>query len=125
MNVIDLSNRNTTSKKIPEIDSLYVYHTRHKTKFKHYHQLGSGYRYTNHKSILKAGEDEIHIYHQTVTINGVTKGLTMVTKNSKVRQVQKFFKEQIEVIKFDDELFDKFSHAKATPVELGILYTYA
>jgi hypothetical protein len=124
MSVINLSNRNTTSKKTPEIDSLYAYSTRHKVKFTHHHQLGTGYKYTNHKAILKAGEDEIHIYHRTATIRGVTKGLTIVTKNPKFRDVQKFFNDQIKEIEKHDGLFEKFSHAKSTPIELGILYTY-
>ncbi len=124
MSVIDLTNRNTVSKKTPEIDSLYVYQTRHKAKFTHRHQLGTGYKYTNHKAIITAGEDEIHIYHRTATIRGVTQGLTMVTKNSKYRQVQKWFNEQIKAIEEDDKLFEKFSHARATPIELGIYYVY-
>jgi hypothetical protein len=124
MSVVDLSNRSTTSKKIPEIDSLYCYATRHKAKLTHRHQLGVGYRYTNHNAVLKSGEDEIHIYHRTVTIRGVTKGLTMVTKNSKFRDVQRFFNEQIKAIGADDKLFDLFSHAKSTPRELGIYFSY-
>lgn len=124
MTLESLKNRNTVSKKTPEIDSLYAYETRHRVKLTHRHQLGSGYKYTNHKAIMNAGEDEIHIYHRTATINGVTKGLTMVTKNSKFRDVQRWFNEQIKTIEADDKLFDIFSHAKATPVELGLLYTY-
>lgn len=124
MTVIDLRNRNTVSKKTPEIDSLYVYSTRHKVKFTRRNQLGTGYKYTNHKAIISAGEDEIYIYHRTATIKGVTQGLTIVTKNSAYREVQKWFRNQIYLIEGDDNLFDKFSKAKATPVELGILYTH-
>lgn len=119
-----LAGRNTVSSKIPEIDSLYVYQTRHKVKFTHRHQLGIGYKYTSHKAILRGGEDEIHIYHQTVTIRGVTQGLTMVTKNGKFRDVQRWFKEQIIAIDNSDDLFDIFSHAKSSPRELGIYYLY-
>lgn len=119
-----LSGRNTISKKIPEIDSLYAYETRHAVKFTHRNQPGIGYRYTNHNALERAGEDEIHIYHRTATIKGITKGLTMVTKQGKFREVQKFFNEQIKAIEADDKLFDIFSHTKATPVELGIYYTY-
>jgi len=133
MNPLDLARRNTTSKKTPEIDSLYAYATRHAARFTHRHQLGSGYKYTNHKAIINANDDEIHIYHRTVTINGVTKGLTMVTKNSKVREVQKWFTQQVKEIEADSKrehaanersVFDIFSHAKSTPIELGMLYTY-
>lgn len=119
-----LSGRNTQSKKTPEIDSLYAYHTRHEVKFTHRHQLGIGYKYTNHNAIMRATEDEMHIYHRTATIRGVTKGLTMVTKNGKFREVQRWFNEQIIAIDDNDKLFDIFSHAKATPVELGALYVY-
>ena len=119
---MDISNRNTVSKRIPEIDSLYVYATRHKIKFTHRHQTGTGYRYTVKNAILRAKEGEIHIYHRTAEIRGVTHGLTMVTKCSKVRKVQRWFKEQIELIEKDDTLFDKFSHAKPSPTELGLYF---
>jgi len=119
-----LVSRQTISKKIPEIDSLYVYATRHKVKFTRRNQPGIGYKYTNHNALERAGEDEIHIYHRTATIRGVTKGLTLVTKNSKYREVQRWFNEQIIAINDDNKLFDKFSHAKSTPQELGIYYVY-
>lgn len=119
-----LSGRNTVSKKVPEIDSLYVYSTRHTVKFTHRQQPGIGYRYTNHKALERAGEDEMHVYHRTAKIRGVKQGLTMVTKNPKFREVQRFFNEQIKAIEDDDKLFEKFSHAKTTPTELGIYYTY-
>lgn len=119
-----LSSRQTKSKKIPEINSLYVYATRHKVKFTHRNQPGIGYKYTNHNALERAGEDEIHIYHRTVEIRGIMQGLTMVTKHGKFREVQRWFNEQIKLIESDDKLFSKFSYAKATPVELGLLYDY-
>lgn len=122
MTVIDLANRKTVSKRTPEIDSLYVYSTRHKAKFTHRHQQGVGYKYTNHKAILKAGENEIHIYHRTALIDGVTNGLTMVTKDGGFRKVQKFFKDSIEQIENDPQLLAKFKAAKPSPAELGIYY---
>lgn len=119
-----LSARETQSKRVPEIDSLYVYSTKHKIKFTHRHQKGVGYRYTNHGTIQRAGEDEIHIYHRTATIKGVTQGLTMITKNGNFREVQRFFNEQIKSIEKNESFFDTFSHAKPSPTELGIYYTY-
>ncbi len=121
---MNIANRNTISKKIPEIDSLYVYSTRHKAKFTHRQQLGEGYRYSNHHALLKAGEGEIHIYHRTATVKDITKGITMVTKNGKFRDVQKWFKEQVTLIEENDKLFDKFKTAKYSPTELGIYYNY-
>lgn len=116
--------RKTRSNTIPEINMLYAYDTKHKAKFTHRHQRGIGYRYMNHNVLERAGEDEIHIYHRTAVIRGVTKGLTMVTKQSKFREVQRWFNEQIIAIEADDRLFDIFSHAKATPVQLGLRYDY-
>lgn len=118
-----LSGRNTRSSKVPEINSLYVYATRHKQKFTHRNQPGIGYAYKNHGASLRAGEDEIHIYHRTAEIRAVRKGLTLVTKSPKFRDVQRFFNDQIKAIEENDKLFEKFSHAKSTPIELGIYYT--
>lgn len=119
-----IANRSTVSKRVPEIDSLYVYHTRHTAKFHHRKQPGIGYRYMSKKVLLLGGEGEIHIYHKTFKIRGVSKGLTIVTKNSKVRDVQKWFNEQVKLIESDDKLFDKFCHAKPSPSEIGLYYTY-
>ena len=113
--------RNNPSRKIPELDSLYVYSTGHKIKFTHRQQVGE-YAYLNHGAIEKSAEAEIHIYHRTVEIKGVKQGLTMVTKQGKVREVQKWFNEQIKHIESDSKLFDTFSHAKASPTELGLHY---
>lgn len=122
MTVIALKNRNSKPK-YPEIDSLYVYQTKHKAKFMQ-HQERTAYKYINHKTVITSEELEIYTYHRTATIRGVNQGLTMVTKNGKFRQVQKWFNEQIKAIEADDGLFEKFSKAGATPVELGLLYTY-
>lgn len=124
MSVTDLTNRSTKSNRIPVIDSLYAYQENHKHKFTHHHQRGTGYRYMTSGVIMTAGLDEVHIYHRTAEIRGVSNQLTMVTKNGKFRQVQKWFNEQIKAIEADDGLFEKFSRAGAMPVELGLLYTY-
>ena len=124
MSYIDLSTRNTKSNSIPHLDLLYAYQTRHKVKFTHRHQLGDNYRYLNHGAVEQAGRDEIHIYHRSAEIRGVTQGLTMITKQKKVREVQRWFNEQIKLIEEDDNLFDVFSHAGATPVGLKLFYTY-
>lgn len=121
MSYIDLSNKSTKSDRVPEIDSLYAYHEVNTLKFTRHHQKGIGYRFTKNGLLHQAGADEIHIYHRTAEIRGVSKGLTMVTKNDKYREVQRWFNIQIEKIENDDKLFDKFSRAQ-TPTELGIKY---
>lgn len=121
---MDLSNRATVSSKVPELDSLYVYKTNHEAEFTHREQLGTGYRYKSNKALMSAGEDEIHVYHQTVEIDGVTKGITLVTKNDDEKAVKEFFKGSIELIENTPQLIKSFKSAKSTPQELSIRYTY-
>lgn len=121
---MDISKRDTVSRRIPEIDSLYVYQTRHKTGFNQRQQSGDGYRYTNHKAIEKAGEGEIYIYHQTFVIDGIMKGLTLVTKDKRKTYVQKFFNDSISSIKKDKYRLQIFKEAKQTPEQIGLYYMY-
>ena len=110
-----------SSSSLPEIDSLYVYQTAHKARFTR-HLNRNPYRYVSNKAVLVS--DEVYDYHQTVEIKGIKHGLTLITKNGKYREVQRWFKEQIQAIEDDEKLFDKFRHAKATPTELGLRYVY-
>ena len=119
-----IDNRKNTSRKLPELDQLYVYQTRHKIKFTHRHQKAAGYPYTVTGIRLTSAENEIHIYHRTAEIRGVSMGLTLVTKDGRYREVQRWFKEQVIYIAEDDYLFEIFSHAKPSPTKLGIGYTY-
>lgn len=121
---MNISDRNTQSKRIPEIDSLYVYKTRHSIPFTHRQQPGEGYRYTSQKAIEQASEDEIHIYHQTAVIDGVENGLTMVTKSDNVDDVEQFFKDSIEEIADDKKKTSSFKLAKTAPSQIGVYYTY-
>ena len=121
----DISTRTTTSKKIPEIDSLYIYRTKRSgVKFTRHLNVGNGYRYTVKKAILKGGEDEIYDYHRTAKIYGVEHGLVLVTKNSNFNQVRTWFNEQIKSIETDVELLKKFKAAKSSPHEIGLYYLY-
>lgn len=121
----DISKEPTRSNKIPEIDSLYVYKTKRSgVKFTRHLNKGTGYRYRTHRAIVNAGEDEIYDYHRTVKINGVENGLVLVTKNSKFKEVQKWFNEMIKDIEEDDRIFSKFKAAKSSPQELGLFYLY-
>jgi len=115
----------TPTSKIPEIDSLYVYKTRlNGLKFTGHLNKVDGYRYTHHKVILRANENEIYDYHRTISMNGVERGLVMITKNPNSKEVQKWFNDQIKKIESDDELFIVFKSAKSTPQELGLYFTY-
>lgn len=120
----NLRNQQTRSSRVPIIDRLYAYDTKHTLKFSRRNEKGVGYPYIENGVPNYAGENEIHIYHRTAEIKGVSKGLTMVTKQSKYREVQKWFNEQIEAIEQDEGLFEAFSHAGTSPVELKLYYTY-
>lgn len=118
---MDLSNRSTVSKKIPEIDSLYVYHTRHEVKkLVQRQQPGENYRYKNHKALEVADEGEIYIYHRTAIVDGVRKGVTIVTKEHRKGEIDKFISNSIKLLNADQKQL--FKTAKNSPTELGIYY---
>lgn len=118
---MDLSNRSTVSKKIPEIDSLYVYHTRHEVKkLVQRQQPGENYRYKNHKALEVADEGEIYIYHRTATIDGVRKGVTIVTKEHRKTKIDTFIKDSLKLL--NDKQKEIFKTAKQSPTELGFYY---
>lgn len=121
---MDLSTRNTASRRLAELDSLYSWRTKANIKFTQVLQEGIGYKYKNHKALIMADENEIYIYKQTLKIDGVNKGLTLVTKNGNKEKVKKFFNDSIKKIKADEELKSKFIGTMVVPVELGIYYTY-
>lgn len=121
---MDIPKRNSMHKRIPEIDSLYVYSTRHNAPFTQRQQPGEGYRYTTRNSIDRADEGEIYIYHQTVKIDGVVKGITIVTKDKRKTYVQKFFKDSVETIAKSKPQLQIFKEATQTPTQLGIYYSY-
>ena len=119
----DLSNRSTVSNSIPEINSLYAYESRQFAPFTHNHQKGFGYKYVNHRSVLRSNVGEIHVYHQSVVVRKVQKCITMVTKNGNPDQVRDWFSKQLDAIEKDNRIFERFANAQ-TPTELGILYLY-
>lgn len=120
---MDISKRSTMSKRIPEIDKLYVYATRHYTAFNQRKQKGTGYKYFNRKALEKAGEGEIYIYHQTFKLDGVMRGVTMVTKDKRKTVVQKFFKESVAEISKDKYKLQLFKAATKVPEQIGIEYS--
>lgn len=118
---MNLADRVTTSKRLPEIDSLYVYKTKQKVpKLIQRQQPGDGYKYKNHKALQTASEGEIYIYHRTATIDGVNNGLTIVTKEKRKTKIDAFIKESLDSL--TDKQIDLFKKAKQSPSELGIYY---
>ena len=121
---MDLSKKDTVSSKVPELDSVYVYKTNQEAKFTHREQLGTGYRYKSHKALFQAAEDEIHIYHQTLVVDKVMRGVTVVTKCDKVTPVKALFSEVKKKIKEDEATKKLFFATKSTPREIGVYFTY-
>jgi len=110
-------------KNLPQIDSLYVYNLNHKTVFTHRHQETDGYEYQDRHAILRTDANGIHIYHMSAEIKGVIKGLTMVTLDSDVKRVEKFFKDSIKDIHKDINKSAIFYTARK-PVQIGCYYMY-
>lgn len=121
---MDLSKEKTMSSKIPELDSVYVYKTNIKASFTQREQLGTGYRYKSHKALFKADEDEIYTYHQTIVVDKVMRGITIVTKCDKVTPVKQLFAEVKKKIKEDEATKKLFFATKSTPREIGVYFTY-
>lgn len=113
----------TLAKNLPQIDSLYVYNIGRETPFHHREQPDEGYRYKNRNAIISSKENEIHIYHQSAVINGVIKGITLVTLDNNDNSVKKFFKNAIEEIGKDEGKLAIFNKA-SKPVQVDIFHLY-
>lgn len=113
----------TNAKNLPQIDSVYVYNLNRPVPFTHREQPEAGYRYKNRNVLLQSNEDEINIYHQSVEINGVLKGITMVTMDDDKKRVQKLFKGVAKEVSSDPEKLAVFN-AASKPVQLAIMHLY-
>lgn len=103
------------SSRVPELDSLYVYHTRHEVKEVVKRLQPSVYRYTVNGVVLQ--DDGIYTYHKTLVLDGVRKGITIVTKEHRITKIKDFFK----AVEKDIPLAS-FKTATATPHNLNIKY---
>lgn len=113
----------TSAKYLPQIDSIYVYNVKRDIPFTHRAQPEAGYRYKNRNVLLQSKENEIHLYHQSVEIDGVLKAITMVTMDDNKKRVEKFFKDAVKVLKGDEKRLAVFNVA-SKPVQLDILHLY-
>lgn len=108
---------------IPQIDSVYVYNERRAIKFSHREQPEEGYRYKNRHALLQSKENEIHLYHQTIEIGGVLKGITIVTMDADKKRVHAFLKTVAKEVKSDPNKLAIFNSA-SIPVQLDIFHIY-
>lgn len=118
-----LKNKMTNARYLPQVDSVYVYNLNLPVPFTHREQPDAGYRYKNRNVLLQSKKGEINIYHQSIEIDGILKGITMVTLDSEKKRVEKFFKTIAKEIKKDQEKLKIYANA-GKPVQLNILYLY-
>lgn len=113
----------TSARYLPQIDSVYVYNLNRPVKFTHREQFEEGYRYKNRHVLIQSQENQIHIYHQSVKIKGVLKGITVVTLDDDAKRVKAFFKSAISQIKADSTKLGLF-YSAGKPVQLDIFHVY-
>lgn len=104
----------------PKLDELYVYRTSSDIPFRK-KQQNAEYKYTDSGSIVTSNFGEIFTYAQTVTIDGVKRGLLMISKEARKTVIEKFFKEAVKSIKEDKLALEKFKKA-TKPQTTGIKY---
>lgn len=116
--------RSSVNPRVPELDALYVYKTRHKAPFTQRLQESAGYVYSDSQAVQKSEENEIYIYHQTFEVDGVSNGITMVTKEKRKTKVKQFFEDAIDEVSKDTKMTNSFKLAKLSPSQIGIYYSY-
>lgn len=113
----------TNARHLPQIDSVYAYNLNRPVEFTHREQPEEGYRYKNRNVLLKSKPNEIHLYHQSIEVDGVLKGITMVSLDADQKRVKKFFKtiaKQVEGDKNKQALYN----IAGKPLQLGIFHIY-
>lgn len=118
-----VKNKMTNARYLPQIDSVYTYNLTLPVKFTHREQFEAGYRYKNRNVLLQSKEGEINIYHQSIVINGIIKGITMVTMDSDKKRVKKFFSTIAKEVEANPTKLIIFNTAKK-PVQLDIFHLY-
>jgi cbb3-type cytochrome oxidase subunit 1 len=113
----------TKAKYLPQIDSIYAYNMTRETPFTHRHQDTEDYEYVDRHSILRTDKNGIEIYHQSAEVNGVSKGLTMVTLDSDEKRVKEFFDNAIKELETDPSKASIFYTARK-PIQVNILHIY-
>ena len=108
---------------LPQIESVYVYNLNRPVEFTHREQPEAGYRYKNRNVFLESREGEIHIYHQSIEIDGILKGITMVTLDADEKRVKKFFKTVAPEVENNPAKLAVYNVA-SKPVQLDILHLY-
>lgn len=112
-----------SSRYLPQIDSVYAYNLNRPVPFTHREQAEEGYRYKNRHQIIQSKENEIHIYHRSIIIDGVIKGITMVTLDGDSARVKKFFSKVAKIVKSDQTRLQLY-YMSHKPVQLDIFHVY-
>jgi len=118
-----LKNRMSNARYLPQIDSVYVYNETRLLPFHHRPEPDAGYRYKNRNVLLKSKQGEIHIYHQSIEINGVIKGITIVSLDDNEKRVKKLLESVKKTVSEDPARLAVYNTA-FKPVQLDILHLY-
>lgn len=109
-------------KQKPELNYIYVYKSRNKLGFRQKKQEAE-YKYKDNGAIITSSFGEMFIYSNTYTIDGVTNGVLLVTKEHRKSYVHKFFKEVVKEIGENPDFLGKFKKANK-PIKLPIAYHF-
>lgn len=107
----------------PELNYVYAYKSRNKLGFRQ-KQQDAEYKYKENGAIIISELGEIYIYSNTYTIDGVTNGLLLVTKEKRKTYVEKFFKEVVKEVETNLDFLEKFKKAHK-PTKLQIAYHFS
>lgn len=114
-NRIDNTRNVQSYSRFAEIDQLYVWNASTEIEFTQVKQRE--FKYQEEGKIKTAEAGKIYVYSQTVTIDKVTKGLTIVSFEKRKTAIKNFFDKSIS--KIDKKTFNT---AQNRPVKLGIKY---
>lgn len=114
-NRIDNSRNDKNNSRFAELNEVYVWNTSAKIDLTQVKQPAFKYQENGEVKVAPAGK--VYVYSKTIKVNGVSKGITMVSFEHRITKVKEFFN------KVSKELDTKvFLKAQNKPVKLGLKY---
>lgn len=116
-NRVENSRTSVENSRYPELNEVYAWQTSAHFEFQQVKQPRYPYREGN--EIKTAEPGQVYVYSQSIVVNKVCKGITLVTKEKRKTYVKEFFNKVEELLEKDPS---KFLKAQETPAKLGISY---
>lgn len=107
-----------TPKTLPEIDEVYIFKTNFDSELRQ--KVQPEYKYMNHGIPETAKEGEIFTYMETVNIDGLNRGITLVTREHRKSYIKKFFTQVKKELNADKN--KQFRTATLRPQRIGLTY---